>query len=125
MGREHSDSSEQLGFLQDETSTVTPKKEKCFGIPVYKVTLIREGKMPWGDTRMRNSAMVSAILHKYLEGTDRENLCAVLLDQKNQIIGISTWVFRKMTLAFIHAAFPLLPYESACNSRGSMSTKRQ
>jgi len=39
--------------------------------------------------------------------------------------GVQFWVFRKMTLAFIHAAFPLLPYESACNSRGSMSTKRQ
>jgi hypothetical protein len=38
---------------------------------------------------------------------------------------IYVWVFRKMTLAFIHAAFPLLPYESACNSSGSMSTKRQ
>jgi hypothetical protein len=35
------------------------------------------------------------------------------------------WVFRTMTLACIHATFPLLLYESACNSSGSMSTKRQ
>ncbi len=35
------------------------------------------------------------------------------------------WVFRTTTLACIHATFPLLLYESACNSSGSMSTKRQ
>ena len=36
-----------------------------------------------------------------------------------------TWVFRTMTLACIYATFPLLLYERACNSRGSMSTQRQ
>ena len=35
------------------------------------------------------------------------------------------WVFRTMMLACIHVDFPLLPYESACNSRASRSTKRQ
>jgi hypothetical protein len=35
------------------------------------------------------------------------------------------WVFRMMTLACIYATFARLPYESACNSRGSISTKRQ
>jgi predicted transcriptional regulator len=35
------------------------------------------------------------------------------------------WVFLMMILASIHAAFPRLPYESACNSSGSKSTNRQ
>ena len=37
----------------------------------------------------------------------------------------SNWVFRMMTLACPHEEFPRLSYESACNPRGSMSTKRQ
>src|SRR5947209_12381580 len=33
--------------------------------------------------------------------------------QKSDVIH---WVFRTMTSTCIHTAFPLLPYESACNS---------
>jgi DNA repair protein RadC len=91
-------SSEQMTFLGEEHTT----KPKQASIPVYKVTLVREGKMPWGDTRMRNSQMVSAILHQYLEGTDRENLCAVLLNQKNEITGISTISIGSLTSSVAH-----------------------
>ena len=66
-------------FVTEQTA-----KPKCSSIPVFKVTLVREGKMPWGETRMRNSQMVSALLHKYLDGVDREHLCVVLLNQKNE-----------------------------------------
>jgi DNA repair protein RadC len=91
-------SSEQMTFLGEEHTTRT----KQAGVPIYKVTLVREGKMPWGDTRMRNSQMVSAILHQYLEGTDRENLCAVLLNQKNEITGISTISIGSLTSSVAH-----------------------
>jgi hypothetical protein len=36
-----------------------------------------------------------------------------------------TWVFRTMTFTCLHTDFPLLSYESACNSSASRSTKRQ
>src|SRR6266851_9428122 len=91
-------SSEQMTFLGEEHTTRT----KQAGVPIYKVTLVREGKMPWGDTRMRNSQMVSALLHQYLEGTDRENLCAVLLNQKNEITGISTISIGSLTSSVAH-----------------------
>jgi len=91
-------SSEQTTLFAAEQTT----KPKQAGVPIYKVTLVREGKMPWGDTRMRNSQMVSAILHKYLEGTDRENLCAVLLNQKNEITGISTISIGSLTASVAH-----------------------
>jgi len=38
---------------------------------------------------------------------------------------VGFWVFRTLTLACSHAAFPILPYESDCNPKGSISTKRQ
>src|SRR5438067_13586145 len=82
--------------------TEQPAKPKCSGIPVYKVTLVREGKMPWGETRMRNSQMVSALLHKYLDGVDREHLCVVLLNQKNEITGISTISIGSLTASVAH-----------------------
>jgi hypothetical protein len=41
------------------------------------------------------------------------------------VVRIDDWVFRMMTLVCSHATFPRLPYESACNSNGSMFTKRQ
>ncbi len=102
MGQEHRDNAQQLGFFQHDIPTTTPKQEKCFGIPIYKITLVREGKMPWGDTRMRNSAMVSDILHKYLEGVDREHLCVVLMNQKNEIVGVSTVSIGSLTASVAH-----------------------
>ena len=92
------ESSEQTTLFVAEQTT----KPKQASIPVYKVTLVREGKMPWGDTRMRNSQMVSALLHKYLEGVDREHLCVVLLSQKNEIIGVSTISIGSLTASVAH-----------------------
>ena len=84
-------------FVTEQTA-----KPKCSSIPVFKVTLVREGKMPWGETRMRNSQMVSALLHKYLDGVDREHLCVVLLNQKNEITGISTISIGSLTASVAH-----------------------
>jgi len=90
--------SEQMTLVAEEHTT----QRKRASISIYRVTLVREGKMPWGETRMRNSAMVSAILHQYLEGTDRENLCAVLLNQKNEIVGVSTISIGSLTASVAH-----------------------
>jgi len=79
-----------------------PAKPKCSSIPVFKVTLVREGKIPWGETRMRNSQMVSALLHQYLDGVDREHLCLVLLNQKNEIVGVSTISIGSLTASVAH-----------------------
>ena len=102
MAHAPKDQRQQLGFFQPEIPTTIPKHEQCFGIPIYKVTLVRERKMPWGDTRMRNSQMVSALLHKYLEGVDREHLCVVLLSQKNEIVGVSTISVGSLTASVAH-----------------------
>jgi len=98
MGYKHIEASEQMTFLGEEHTT----KQKQAGVPVYKVTLVREGKMPWGDTRLRNSQMVSALLHQYLEGVDREHLCVVLLSQKNEIVGVSTISIGSLTASIAH-----------------------
>jgi DNA repair protein RadC len=96
------ESHEQLGFFQDTTPTTTPKKAKCAGIPIYKVTLVREGKLPCYNQRIRSSAIASTILHNYLDGVDREHFVVLLLDQKNQVIGIHTVSVGSLTASIVH-----------------------
>src|SRR6266516_2497725 len=96
------DSQKQLRFFQDATPTARPKKGKCAGIPIYKVTLVREGKLPCYDARIRSSAIGSTILHTYLADVDREHFVILLLDQKNQVIGINTVSMGSLTASVVH-----------------------
>src|SRR2546428_11457372 len=64
----------QLGlFQQDMISTIRED-----GTPVYRICLVREGTVPYYDQQIRSSADASLLLHKYLEGTDRENFVVIL-----------------------------------------------
>ena len=91
-------SSEQMTFLGEEHTT----KPKQAGVPVYKVTLVREGKMPTYESRIRSSATASAILQEYLADTDREHFVILMLDQKNQVIGIHTVSVGSLTASIVH-----------------------
>ena len=85
------DSNEQLGFFQYTTPTTTPKKGKCTGIPIYKVTLVRVGRIPCYNRQIRSAVDASTLLHTYLADVDREHFVVLLLDQKNKVIGIGTF----------------------------------
>src|SRR5687767_4799807 len=59
-------------------------------------------------------------------GCQRRQMGHELAPREPSNIGcIGSWVFRMMTLACGHATFLSLSYESACNPKDSMSTKRQ
>jgi len=45
-------------------------------LPVYRVTLVREGQIPSYEQRIRSSADASRMLATYLADVDREHLCA-------------------------------------------------
>jgi DNA repair protein RadC len=94
------ESQEQLEFFQEETAAT--RKRTCAGIPIYKVTLVREGKLPCYDQRIRSAAIASTILHNYLDGVDREHFVVLLLDQKNQVIGIHTVSVGSLTASIVH-----------------------
>src|SRR5262252_5717377 len=96
------DSQGQLEFFQDTPPTTPPKQGKCAGIPIYKVTLVREGKLPCYEDRIRSSAIASTILHRYLANVDREHFVILLLDQKNQVIGIHTVSMGSLTASVVH-----------------------
>jgi DNA repair protein RadC len=91
-------SSEQMTFLGEEHTT----KPKQARIPIYRVTLVWEGKMPTYESRIRSSASAHTVLQEYLADTDREHFVILMLDQKNQVIGINTVSIGSLTASVMH-----------------------
>jgi DNA repair protein RadC len=95
----------QLGLFSQETATMTTataKRKKCEGIPIYKVTLVRERKMCCYDQKIRGSADASELLQRYLSGVDREHFVVMLLDRKNKVIGLHTVSVGSLTASVVH-----------------------
>ena len=91
-------SSEQMTFLGEEHTT----KPKQARIPIYRVTLVREGKMPTYESRIRSSANAYSVLQEFLADTDREHFVILMLDQKNQVIGLHTVSIGSLTASVVH-----------------------
>ncbi len=102
MGQE--ETNRQLGlFKQDKQEMVaSTKKERCSGVPIYKVSLVREAKMHCYDTSIRSSSNVSEMLHRYLADVDREHFVVLLLNRKNQVIGLHTVSIGSVTASIVH-----------------------
>jgi DNA repair protein RadC len=88
----------QLGLFRHERASTVRED----GIPIYRVSLVREGRLSCYEDRIRSSATVSTILHTYLAGVDREHFVILLLDQKNQVIGINTVSMGSLTASVVH-----------------------
>ena len=66
----------QMTLLAEEKIT----KPKPASIPVYKIMLVREGRVPCYDQQIRSSADASTLLHTYLADVDREHFVIILLN---------------------------------------------
>jgi DNA repair protein RadC len=93
------DASEQISLFSQE-SPEKPKRRK--NVPIYRVTLVREGKIQDHPGKITSSLMGSEVASRYLEGTDRENFIVLLLDRKNQLIGINTVSIGSLTASVVH-----------------------
>jgi DNA repair protein RadC len=88
----------QLGLFQhDMTSTIRED-----GVPIFRLCLVREGRVPYYNQQIRSSADASLLLHTYLEGTDRENFVVILLNQKNRVLGMNTVSIGSLTASVVH-----------------------
>ena len=73
-----------MGYAQETTTQMTlfaeehTTKPKQARIPIYRVTLVREGKMPTYESRIRSSASAYTVLQEYLDGVDREYFVVML-----------------------------------------------
>ena len=85
-----------MGYAQETTTQMTLlaeekiTKPKPASIPVFKVTLVREGRISCYQQQIRSSADASTLLHTYLADVDREHFVTILLNQKNRVIGVNT-----------------------------------
>jgi DNA repair protein RadC len=86
---------EQLPLIQEGK---TPRKY----VPIYRVTLVREGQMPSAAQQVRCSTDAARLLWEYLDGVDREHFVVFLLDQKNHVIGINTVSVGSLTASIVH-----------------------
>src|SRR5512145_417463 len=67
-----------MGYTQETTSQMILlaeekiTKTKPASVPVYKISLVREGRVPCYNQQIRSSADASTLLHTYLADVDRE-----------------------------------------------------
>jgi len=90
-------SNEQMTLVAEEHTT----QRKQASIPIYRVMLVREGKMPTYESRIRSSSNAHTVLQEYLDGVDREHFVVMLLDQKNQVIGLHTVSIGSLTASIV------------------------
>src|SRR5262249_17226058 len=103
---------EQTTLFAEQHTT----KPKPASVPIYRVTLVREGRVVCYNQQIRSSADASTLLHTHLADVDREHFVILLLNQKNRVIGINTVSIGSLTASIVH---PREVYKSAILSNAA------
>lgn len=78
-------------------------ESKKYRIPVYKVTLVKEGTHSQLERpQVRDARGAAETLSAYLAGEDREHFVVMLLNGKNRIIGINTVSIGSLSSSLAH-----------------------
>jgi DNA repair protein RadC len=78
------------------------RQKRPYALPIYRVTLVREGTLATAQPQFRSSRDATAIVRAFLAGVDREHFVVLLLDRKNKLIGIHTVAIGSLTAAVVH-----------------------
>ena len=111
-----------MGYAQATTTQMTLlaeekiPKPKSASVPVFKIMLVREGRVSCYNQQIRSSADASAFLHTYLADVDREHFVIILLNQKNRVLGVNTVSIGSLTASIVH---PREVYKSAILSNAA------
>ncbi len=77
--------------------------QRALGIPIYRLSLVRESALAYHDVpQMRSSKDVAQLLQQYLHATDREHFVVFFLDQKNRLTGVHTVSMGSLTASVVH-----------------------
>jgi DNA repair protein RadC len=79
-----------------------PSELKRVSVPIYRVVLVKKGKLPTYESRIRSSVNAYNVLREYLADTDREVFCVLCLDRKNGVIGLNTVSIGSLTASVVH-----------------------
>ena len=88
----------QMTLLAEEKIT----KPKQASVPIYKISLVREGRVACYEQQIRSSANASTILQTYLADVDREHFVVLLLNQTNRVLGLHTVSVGSLTSSVVH-----------------------
>ena len=97
-----------VGYIQETTTQMTllaeekTTKTKQASVPIYKISLVREGRVACYEQQIRSSADASTLLHTYLANVDREHFVVLLLNQKNRVVGLHTVSVGSLTASVVH-----------------------
>jgi DNA repair protein RadC len=70
--------------------SINNEKVRMHRLPIYRVALVRETSQPSILNCIKTPRNVYEIGATYLEGADREHFVVMMLDTKNQVIGINS-----------------------------------
>ncbi len=97
-----------MGYAQETATQMTLLAEekitnrKQASVPIYKISLVREGRVACYEQQIRSSADASTLLHTYLANVDREHFVVLLLNQKNRVVGLHTVSVGSLTASVVH-----------------------
>jgi len=75
---------------------------KGYRVPIYRVELVRESGL-WASEKEVTTPMIAAeIARAYLDGADREKVIALLLDNRNKVLGIHLVAVGTLSGAMVH-----------------------
>jgi len=81
-------------------------------IAAYRVMLVRDQSLPFQAGALSNSREAQAIIRKLIETcgqSDREQFCVVLLNNKNEVIGLNIVSTGAVSFAHVHPREVLKP----------------
>jgi DNA repair protein RadC len=81
-------------------------------ISTYRVALVRDQKVAFEQCRLMNSQQCAPLVRKLIEThgqSDREQLCVLLLNAQNEIIGLNIVATGNLTSTQVHASQVLKP----------------
>ena len=78
------------------------KSSRTYGIPRYRVTLVREGRALPASGTVQTSVGAAALLRPLFDGLDREHFLICGLDAKHALIGINVVSIGSLSLAIVH-----------------------
>ena len=78
------------------------EKTTTYRIPIYKVSLVRDGSYQSPSKAITSPPDAFSILEGYMQGLDREHFVVLLLDIKNKVIGINTVSIGNLDTAIAH-----------------------
>ncbi len=81
-------------------------------VSVYRVSLVKDKNISFGHRRMNNSQEAQALIKSLIEAqgqSDREQFCVILLNSKNEIIGLNIVSTGDLASATVHPREVLKP----------------